>query len=136
MHTLLIADDSEHKVSLLRDLLAIARWPGEILRAATTEDAVRIIDEQTIGFGFIDYYIPSGNGPSVIAHLKKKHPAAHVALVSSSGKQSNLEEALLAGAEACVNTSERADIVERTLLEILEDWKSLANGAEEDKLGA
>ncbi len=124
MPTLLIADDSAHKTAMLKDLLAIARWKDPILYAATSEEAMRIIDEHPdISHAFVDYYIPSGNGPAIIGYLKRKNPAARIALVSSSGKQSNLEEALVAGAEACVNTSERADVVERTILEILEDWK-------------
>lgn len=123
MGTILIADDSPRKTAMLKDLLAIARWPGEVLEAVTTEEAERLIDTRDVGFGLIDYYIPSGNGPSVIRRLKAKNPSARIALVSSSGKQENWEQALVAGAEACVNTSERSDVVERTILELLQEWK-------------
>lgn len=122
----LVADDSPHKTAMLRDLLTIAQWKDPVLFATTTEEAISLIDEHPdITHAFVDYYIPSGNGPSIIRHLRQKNPSAHMALVSSSGKQSNLEEALVAGAEACVNTSERSDIVERTLLEILHEWKEM-----------
>lgn len=126
----LVADDSPHKTAMLKDLLAIARWKDPILFAATSEEAMRLIDHHPdIAHAFVDYYIPSANGPAIIRYLKEKNPAARISLVSSSGKQPNLEEALVAGAEACVNTSERSDIVERTILDILEEWKLLADDA-------
>jgi DNA-binding NarL/FixJ family response regulator len=72
----------------------------------------------------VDYYIPSANGPAVIRYLTQKNTAAHVALVSSSDKASNQEEAKAAGAEACICTSFAEEVVEKSILELLELWKA------------
>lgn len=120
---LLIADDSPQKIALLQHFLHKAKWNDNIVTAETTEDAMQLIDMHDIGFAFIDYYIPSRNGPAIIAYLKQKNPAAHIALVSSSDKKSNFDEATAAGAEACICTTYQADEVEKTILERIEEWK-------------
>lgn len=126
----LVADDSPHKTTMLRDLLAIAQWKDPVLFAKTSEEAMRIIDEHgDISHAFVDFYIPSANGPAIIRYLKDKNPAASIVLVSSSDNGANQEEAMEAGAEACICTSDRSDIVERAILDILEEWKLLANDA-------
>ncbi|HVW66466.1 MAG TPA: response regulator [Candidatus Peribacteraceae bacterium] len=120
---LLIADDSPQKIVLLQHFLHKAKWNGEIVTAETSEEAMTLIDEKDIGFAFIDYYIPSENGPAIIAYLKGKHPSAHAALVSSSDKKSNFDEATAAGAEACLCTTYQADEVEKAVMEVIEEWK-------------
>ena len=120
---LLIADDSKEKIVALTYFLKKAKWDGEIVTAMTTDEATALIDETDFGFALIDYYMPSKNGPAVIAYLKKKNPSARIALVSSSDKKSNWDEAKAAGAEICICTSYQADEVENSMLELLEDWK-------------
>lgn len=119
---LLIADDNAHKTMLMQGMLHRMKWKGDVLIATTTEDAKKLIDEQEIGFGLIDYYIPTENGPSVIAYLKSKNPNARIALVSSSDKIANFDEAKAVGAEACICTGYEADEVERKFVEVLNDW--------------
>jgi DNA-binding NtrC family response regulator len=123
MKTILIADDSEGKIMLMHGMLKRMKWEGEIVEAKTTEDAKKLIDEHDINCAFIDYYIPSENGPALIAYLKEKNPNAHVALVSSADKVDNFDEARRAGAEACICTSYEADEVERAFVDLLERWK-------------
>lgn len=123
-HTLLIADDSPHKVMLMQGMLHRMKWEGDVLTATTTEDAKKLIDAHDIACAFIDYYIPNENGPAVIAYLKSKNPNAHIALVSSADKQDNFDEAKAAGAETCICTSYEADEVERKFVEVLEEWTS------------
>lgn len=126
MASFLIADDSPQKIQLLMHFLKKARWEGPILTAETTEDAMQLIDDHPdIGFACIDYYMPSENGPAVIHHLHTQNPNAHIALVSSSDKQSNYDEAKAAGAETCLCTTYASDVVERTMMELLEEWKVL-----------
>ncbi len=121
----LIADDSPQKIMMLQYFLKKAKWDGPILTAESTEDALALIDEHPdIGFAFIDYYMPSDNGPAVIHRLASANPSAHIALVSSSDTQSNFNEARAAGAESCVCTSYPSDHVERTMMELLEEWKN------------
>lgn len=123
--TFLIADDSPQKIQMLQHFLQQARWEGAILVAETTEDAMQLIDEYPdIGFAFVDYYMPSENGPAVIHHLKTMNPLARIALVSSSDSKSNADEAKAAGAETTLCTTYQADMVEKAMRELLEEWKS------------
>ncbi len=120
----LLADDSPQKILLMRHFLKKANWDGPILTAETTEDAIRLIDEHTeIGCAFVDYYMPSKNGPAVIQYLRNMNPQAKIALVSSSDKKANEEEALCAGADTCICTGYQSDHVERTMLEVLAGWQ-------------
>jgi DNA-binding NarL/FixJ family response regulator len=121
--TLLIADDSSHKIDLMLFMLRKAGWEENILIAHTSEEAFDLIDANDIAFGLIDYYIPTQNGPAIIARLKKKNPTAHVALVSSSDAQKNFDEAKAAGAETCICTTYPSDEVERVFMKLLMNWK-------------
>ena len=124
MHPFLIADDSPDKTMMLTMMLRHSHWDGEIFHAPTTEEATALIDAHPdIAHAFIDYYMPSQNGPAVIAYLKKKNPAAHIALVSSSDNKENCDEALGTGAETCICTSYTSDEVERSILGLLAQWQ-------------
>ena len=124
MKTFLIVDDSREKILFLRNMLKRAGWEGVVLEAMTTEEAKATIDaHREITAAFVDYYIPSENGPAVIAYLKEKNPQARIALVSSGDSTKNSEEAKRAGAESVICTSYQSDIVERTILKLLLVWK-------------
>lgn len=126
MPSFLIAEDSPHKMTMLRDVVERAKWPGPIVQATTTEDAIHLIDTHPdIAGAFVDYYIPSACGPAIIEHLKDKRPHAHIALVSSSENARNIEEAMTAGAEAFVCTTWESDVVELKLTNLLEEWRAM-----------
>ncbi len=125
MATFLIADDNSGKMMLMQGMLFRGKWEGEIVTAATSEDAKKLIDEQDIGFAFIDFYIPSENGPAIIAHLKAKNPHAHIALVSSTDAIENFDAAKKAGAELCICTTHPADEVERIFIDVISEWKNV-----------
>lgn len=123
MKTLLIADDHQHKIDLIQSMLTHFKWHPKTVIAMTTEDAMKLIDEHTISHAFIDYYIPSENGPAIIRYLKEKRPEAHCVLVSSSNNASNYQEATDAGAEGCICTSDEADAVEQAFGEVMRKWE-------------
>ncbi len=126
MATFLIADDSDGKRMFLKSVLKHAKWDGEILEAATTEDAsVMIQNEKNIDAAFIDYEIPSQNGPAVIHELHAKFPAAHIALVTSADSRRYEDDAREAGAEAFVCTSWTEDRVVKALMDLLDQWRQL-----------
>jgi len=123
MATFLIADDSREKILFLRHMLKSAKWNGDILIAETTEQAKELIDAHPeISCAFIDYYIPSENGPAVIAYLREKCPQSRIALVSSADHAENTARAKKAGAEAAMCTTHQSNFVERELLSLLEAW--------------
>jgi DNA-binding NarL/FixJ family response regulator len=120
----LIADDSQGKRDMLHFLVKKEMPEAEVLLATTTEEATRTIDAHPdIAFAFIDYEIPSKNGPFIIASLKEKNPAAHMALVTSADSDMYREKARLAGSEAFVCTSNHEDQVLRELSDLLLQWR-------------
>ena len=121
----LIADDSEGKQMLLQGLLRHSHWDVQLLVAYSTEEAKKMIDEHPdITFAFIDYNIPSENGPTVIAYLKKTNPQARIALTTSMDGERYFQEARMAGAEICICTVYQIDEVEKAILELIEKWQN------------
>lgn len=119
----LIADDSREKVAMLRAIVEKNAPHLMILTAATTADANAVIaaHPQIIG-AFVDYYIPEDNGPAIIRALRAAAPQAGIALTSSSPNLRNATEARKAGADTIVCTSDRLDIVETTLAQLVTEW--------------
>lgn len=123
MKTFLITDDSREKILFLQHMLKRAKWKGDLLIAETTEEAKALIDAHPdISAAFIDYYIPSENGPAVIAYLRQKRPQSRIALVSSADNVENTARAKKAGAEAAICTTHQSDFVEREVLSLLQAW--------------
>ncbi len=120
----LIADDSEGKQMLLQGLLRHSHWKVDLLIAYSTEEAKKLIDaHQDIAFAFIDYNIPSEDGPAVISYLKKINPQSRIALTTSMDDERYFEEARKAGAEMCVCTAYQSDVVEQQLSELIASWR-------------
>lgn len=123
MTTFFIADDSPEKMRFLHHMVKRAGWEGEILTAVTSEEAFDVIDAHPeIAAAFIDYYIPTQNGPAIIARLRTSCPDCRIALVTSGENPRNADRARSAGAEAAVCTSHPSDAVERALTDLLEAW--------------
>lgn len=123
MSTFFIADDSMEKILFLRHMLTQAGWAGTVVTAMTTEEAKKLIDTNPdIAAAFIDYYIPTENGPSVIRYLKNACPAARIALVSSADNPRNTARAFDAGAEAAICTTRSLELVEQQILDLLQEW--------------
>ena len=125
MSTFLIVDDSPQKIMLMQSMLHRHGWKGTTLIASTTEEAEEMIDTQDIEYGFIDYFIPSENGPAIIRYLKEKNPTARIALVSSSNNPGRNAEAKNAGVEVCICTSDEMDTVEKAFRDLLKNWASV-----------
>lgn len=120
----LIADDSPEKIDYLLKAIHATEWDIEVVTALTTEDAYEIMRKRRVDFAFIDYYIPNDNGPHLIERLKNRNGDARVALVSSSKKPSNLQEAMDAGAETTICVSDPAHVVAAQLADLLERWRN------------
>lgn len=118
----LIADDSPEKIDYLLKAIHATEWDIEVVTALTTEDAYEIMRKRRVDFAFIDYYIPNDNGPHLIKRLKNRNADARVALVSSSKKPSNLKEALDAGAETTLCTSDPAHVLASQVDTLLREW--------------
>lgn len=122
MSAFLIADDSQGKMMMLEALVKHSNAFPEILTAVSTEEAKRLIDSHEIAAAFIDYEMPSENGPAVIRYLKEKQPQAHVALTTSSDSAEYERDAREAGAEAFICTTMEEDDVVGKIRSLLEEW--------------
>lgn len=118
----LIADDSPEKTDMLLKAIHATEWDIEVAVALTTEQAYEIMKRRRVDFAFMDYYIPNDNGPHMIERLKNRNADARIALVSSSKKPSNIQEAMDAGAETTICTSDPAHVVAAQLDALLHDW--------------
>ena len=119
----LIADDSDGKIVMLEMLIKKSGYTGEVIIAKTTDQAKEMIDTHpNVSYGFIDYYIPPENGPSVISYLRSKKPDAKIALVTSSNNNGLDEEAREAGSNDFVCTSFEEDIVVDNINNLLLKW--------------
>lgn len=124
MSFFLIADDNGGKTLMLRALVKKSGFDGEVLTAATTDEAKTCIDEHAVSYAFIDYEMPTEDGPAVIRYLKEICPNAKIALVSSSNSERYQKEATEAGAEAYICTSFQSDEVEESILNLLDEWRN------------
>ncbi|OGJ64101.1 hypothetical protein A3C37_04270 [Candidatus Peribacteria bacterium RIFCSPHIGHO2_02_FULL_53_20] len=119
----LIADDSDAKQLMLEGFLRHNHWKVDLLHAMTTEEAKKLIDKHPdIAFAFIDYEMPTENGPAVIRYLKKINPVARIALISSSDSDRYVTDAKTAGAEVCICTSYQSDVVQEEIGGLIESW--------------
>jgi DNA-binding NarL/FixJ family response regulator len=120
----LIADDSQPKRDFLERFVR-KNIDVEILTASSTEEAHKLILEHVeFAAAFIDYEIPSENGPAVIKHLKEHNPDCRVALVSSSDSSQYQAKAKEAGAEKYICTSWALERTETELNMLLAEWKA------------
>jgi len=122
MTTFLIADDSEAKGGWLEAMVKKSGFAGTVIRARNTDDAKELIDEHLPEAAFIDYEMPSENGPAVIAYLREKVPHAKIAMASSSNSEAYQADAEEAGSDAYICTSfEEEEVVEK-VMDTLEEW--------------
>lgn len=120
----LIADDSESKRDLLQRIV-LRNMDVEVLTANTTEEACALVLEHVeFAAAFIDYEIPTENGPAIITQLKKHNPNCLIALVTSADSTRYKEHAEAAGAEAFICTNWPLERVETELNMLLADWNS------------
>jgi DNA-binding NarL/FixJ family response regulator len=119
----LIADDSSAKRDFLRRFVQ-KQLDVQILFASCTEQTKNIVNEHIeIAAAFIDYEMPSEQGPAVIAYLKERNPNCHIALVTSADSAEYKRDAEEAGADEFICTGWELNRVEETLNTVLAKWK-------------
>lgn len=123
---ILLADDSPAKIAFVRSVLQKSDHEWTVHEAHTVQDAIALMERQVFLYACIDYFIPKGNGPAIIAALKQISPHARIMLFTSSESKERYAEALQAGAELCICSADEPDIVERRLSRILDEWAQSA----------
>lgn len=102
MKTILIVDDDQNILIVLRELVRISLRgshiePEEILTAASGEDAIRIINERHVDLLLTDYHMPGMNGFDLIRLLLGR--PVHMAKVLMSSDSLCIEEIVRSGPE-------------------------------------
>ncbi|MDA1293016.1 MAG: response regulator [bacterium] len=124
MKIFLIADDSDAKALWLEAMVKKSGFAGTVMRARNTDDAKELIDEHLPEAAFIDYEMPSENGPAVIAYLREKVPQAKIAMASSSNSDRYQAEAQEAGSDAYICTSFAEEEVVTSVMHTLLEWQN------------
>ena len=96
MKTVLIIDDEEKLRSLLARIIKAEGY--EVLEAANSRTAMKLIENQQIDAVLCDVKLPDGNGVEMIPLLKVKNPLAEVILLTAYGNIADGVQAMKNGA--------------------------------------
>jgi DNA-binding NarL/FixJ family response regulator len=94
----LIADDHPLFLTGLREVLAAEDEFEVVAEAADGLSALRLAVEEEVDLAILDLLMPGLNGAQVARKLRKDRPELRVIIVSASGAEEHLREALAAGA--------------------------------------
>ncbi|MCE6989765.1 sigma-54 dependent transcriptional regulator [Dyadobacter sp. CY323] len=96
MKTVLIIDDEEKLRSLLSRIIKAEGY--EVLEAADSRSAFRLIENQDIDAVLCDVKLPDGNGVEMVPLLKAKNPVAEIILLTAYGNIADGVQAMKNGA--------------------------------------
>jgi two-component system nitrate/nitrite response regulator NarL len=116
---LLIVDDHPLFRDGLAALLCQASADTIVVQAASTEEALRIVDEQIIDAVFMDLVMPGLCGEPAIREFTRHHPDLPVIVLSSSESPSDVRRVLNAGASGYIPKSATAHTVVSALQLVL-----------------
>ena len=105
---ILISDDSILARKQLKDILSQFGTPT-FLEAANGQDAIDIYKKESPSLVFLDIVMPIKDGNAVIHEITDFDPDATIIIVSSVGTQSQLREAIEAGASDFIQKPINAD---------------------------
>ncbi len=115
--TLLIVDDEEHVLDLLRNIFT--RPDLRLLAARSGNEACRLIECEDIDVVLTDLMMPEGDGLSVLSHAKKTRSNAEVILLTGFGTVESAVEAMKLGAFHYIRkpfkVAEVSNLVDRAL---------------------
>ena len=96
--TILVGDDSILARKQLKDMISSFGKPS-FLDAKNGEEAVALALEKRPDLIFLDLVMPVKDGIQAIQEIKKDFPEADIVVVSSVGTQTQLKNAISAGAK-------------------------------------
>jgi DNA-binding NarL/FixJ family response regulator len=116
---LLIIDDHPLFRDGLATLLRQSAQDTTVVQAATTEEALRVVDEQIIDAVFMDLMMPGLSGEAAIREFARRHPSLPVIVLSSSESPGDVRRVLNAGASGYIPKSATAQTVVSALQLVL-----------------
>lgn len=95
--TALVVDDDPVILELLENFLSIERY--HVLSAANAEDALALIDTQSVSVVISDIMMPGKSGFELLIEVKEKYPQTPVILISGYAGRFTPQEIMSAGAD-------------------------------------
>jgi two-component system cell cycle response regulator DivK len=80
MHTILIVEDNEKNMKLVRDVLQVKGY--KTLEAGSAEDGIRLAIEHKPDLILMDIQLPGMNGIDALAVLRKDAPTASIPVIA------------------------------------------------------
>jgi two-component system, cell cycle response regulator DivK len=119
MSTILIVEDNEKNLKLVRDVLQVKGY--QTLEAGTGEDGVRLAAERRPDLVLMDIQLPGMNGIDALKALRADPATAAIPVIAltASVMQQDRQEIMRAGFDAFIekpiNLREFLDTVQKTL---------------------
>jgi len=86
MYNILVIDDDEQLLRLIRDMFEIEGWT--VKTCATADAAQNAVKDGTYDLCIIDLHLPDGDGNSLIESM---HASLHVPVIAISGTESTID---------------------------------------------
>ena len=116
---LLIVDDHPLFRDGLAALLRQASVDSTVVQASSTEEALRLADEQIVDAVFMDLMMPGLSGEGAIREFARRHPDLPVIVLSSSENPHDVRRVLNSGASGYIPKSATAQTVVSALQLVL-----------------
>jgi ActR/RegA family two-component response regulator len=97
----LIVDDEPD--FLLTMTSALGRKGFEVKTAATSSEAVKLVDAQAFDFAVVDLKIGDENGVDLVREIKRRQPKIHAVMVTGYPRDETRDEAQQSGADSCIS---------------------------------
>ncbi|MFZ2960423.1 MAG: response regulator [Candidatus Ozemobacteraceae bacterium] len=81
---ILLVDDSTFSRMMMKEIIKKNLPDWDIFQAGTGEEAMKLIDEHSFGLMLLDFNMPDINGIDLGKQIRKKQPAAKIALVTAN----------------------------------------------------
>ena len=82
--TLLIVDDSRLSRMMIKNFANEIQPDWNIIEAKDGDDALKVIEGESIDWMTVDYNMPGMDGITLIGHLRKGFPEAKIALLTAN----------------------------------------------------
>jgi DNA-binding NarL/FixJ family response regulator len=106
MIKILIADDHEFIRKAIAQFIHLQKDMQVVAEASDGAEAVKVFDEVHPDLALIDLYMPRMNGIETLIAIRKKNPDAKVIIISAYPYADEVEQAICAGACACITKDE------------------------------
>ena len=121
---LLVAEDQSMLRDALCQLLLLQEDMEEVLQAGDGQDAIQLLETQSVDIAILDVEMPIRTGLEVLEWAKSHQPQLKVVIVTTFKLPGYFERALKAGVDAYV-------LKERRITDLMGTWHTVLAGQKE-----